>query len=88
VKVLVICRPNPEADPKAMFERIAAEAETLEKWRSEGALLEAYSPGGPGAILILDTPGVDEAEALVSGLPLCQAGLIRTEVIGLHPLKY
>jgi hypothetical protein len=71
-----------------MSPHIAEEAETLDEWRSQGVLVEAYSPGGPGAILVLEAPGVSEAASLVDGLTLCQAGLIQTEVLGLYPLEY
>lgn len=88
MKVLAICRPLAETDAQALSPHIAAEAETLEEWRNRGALLGAYSPSGPGAILVLETPGVSEAGSLVDGLPLCRAGLIQAEIMGLHPLEY
>jgi hypothetical protein len=88
MKVLAICRPLAKTDAQALSPHIAEEAETLEEWRSRGALVEAFSPGGPGAILVLEASGVPEAESLVDGLPLCQAGLIQAEVIGLYPLEY
>jgi hypothetical protein len=88
VRVLAICRPRAESDPGAMSPHIVEEADTLEEWRSRGVLVEAYSPGAPGAILVLEASGVSEAASLVDGLPLRQAGLIQTEVIGLYPLEY
>jgi uncharacterized protein GlcG (DUF336 family) len=88
VKALVICRPSEGTDPKAVFGHIAEEARALEDWRDNGTLVEAYSPGGPGAILILEVQDVSEAEVSVAVLPLRKAGLIQTEVIGLHPLQY
>jgi hypothetical protein len=51
---------------------------------AQGWLVEAYSLGGPGAVLIFD-----DAQAPIDGapaaLPLVQAGLIDTEIINLHP---
>jgi hypothetical protein len=88
MKVLAVCRPLPGTDPKAMVQHFATEAQALEEWRSQGSLVEAYSPGRPGAILFLEVPTVAEAESLVAGLPLSRAGLIHTEVIGLYPLEY
>jgi hypothetical protein len=88
VKVLAICRLRAETDPRAMSPHIAEEAQTLKQWRSRGVLVEAYSPGAPGAVLVLEAPGVSEAASLVNRLPLCQVGLIQTEVIGLYPLEY
>jgi hypothetical protein len=53
-----------------------------------GILLEAYSPGGPGAILILEVSDLGKAQSLLARLPLCEAGLIETELICLRPLQY
>jgi hypothetical protein len=71
-----------------MASHIRGEAEVLKGWRDTGTLLEAYSPGGPGAVLVLDLPDVEHAGNLLKTLPLCQAGLIQPELIGLHPLAY
>jgi hypothetical protein len=46
------------------------------------------SPGGPGAVLILDLPDQVAAERITSEFPLVAAGLITTEVIPLHPLDF
>jgi hypothetical protein len=88
VRVLVICRPRVDVDEAAIVGHISEEAAALEEWRCQGILEQAYSPGVPGAILILEVSGASEAETLTAGLPLCQAGLIQTEVIALHPLQY
>lgn len=88
MKVLAICRPRPGIDTSDLIEHIAEEAKTLEGWRDTGILLEAYSPGGPGAVLIVEASDVETAQSFLGGLPLCEAGLIETELIGLHPLQY
>ena len=88
MKVLAICRLRPGANPAAMRAHIHDEAKMLETWRDAGTLVDAYSPGGPGALLVLELPGVEHAETLLATLPLCEAGLIETEVFGLHPLEY
>ena len=56
----------------------------LRSLKAAGTLLEAYSPGGPGAVLIFDgrRPAI---EAAVASLPLMHAGLIDAELIELHP---
>ncbi len=57
----------------------------LRQLKAEGTLVEAYSPGGPGAVLIFE--GDREAvEAVVSVLPLVMAKLVDTEIIDLQPL--
>jgi hypothetical protein len=68
-----------------MATHLRDEAKTLEQWRDAGNLLQAYSPGGLGAVLILELPSLQEAQSHVSQLPLCVAGLIETELIGLYP---
>ena len=51
--------------------------------RDEGLLREAWSPGGPGAILVFDGER-DDIEAGLASLPLIKSGLIDTELIELH----
>ena len=57
----------------------------LRQLRAEGTLAEAYSPGGPGAVLIFDA-GKEAIEGVVSALPLVIAKLNDTEIIELRPL--
>jgi hypothetical protein len=52
--------------------------------RAAGQLQEAFSPGGSGAVLILDSPNTDAARRITETLPLYRAGLIETEIIELH----
>jgi muconolactone delta-isomerase len=60
------------------------EAEALRRLKSEGFLVEAWSPGRPGAVLIIEAPSQSEAEGIVAQLPLAAAGLIE---IALTPLQ-
>jgi hypothetical protein len=87
LKVLAICRTTPGTGPRDILAHLEEEAKVLETWRGAGTLLEAYSPGGPGAVLVLELPDMAQAQALVDTLPLCEAGLIEAELIGLHPLR-
>ena len=50
----------------------------------DGVVREMYSPGRPGAVLVLEANTKTEAESAVTGLPLAAAGLIDFEVIELH----
>jgi hypothetical protein len=85
VKILVICRPRAEVDPgRAIALHAAEEMAALKRLHGDGSLIEAYSPGGPGAVLIFDDAHRPIGEALAS-LPLVQHGLIDTEIINLHP---
>jgi hypothetical protein len=62
----------------------AAEMAVLKRLQGNGSLVEAYSPGGPGAVLIFDDANGPIGEALAA-LPLVRRGLIDTEIITLHP---
>jgi hypothetical protein len=88
MKVLAICRPRPDTEFSEIVKHLPEEAKALEGWRDEGILLEAYSPGGPGAVLILDVMDAESATSLLSALPLRIAGLIEIETISLYPLEY
>lgn len=85
MKILVICRPRPDVTPAEMSPHIPEETATLRQLRAAGQLHEAFSPGGPGAVLILDSPNIDAAREITETFPLSQAGLIESELIGLHP---
>jgi hypothetical protein len=53
MKVLVICRPRAGVAPAEIAAHAAAEMAALGQLKADGVLLEAYSPGGPGAVLIM-----------------------------------
>jgi hypothetical protein len=63
------------------------EAAALSSLRRSGVLVEAYSPGGPGAVLVLEAANADGARGVADGLPLRRAGLIDIEAFELHPLN-
>ena len=86
MKLLVICRPAPNGDQSLFGQLIADEFAALRGMKESGTLSHAYSPGKPGAVLILDVPNPAAATSLIADLPLAAAGLITTEIIPLHPL--
>jgi hypothetical protein len=86
VLILVVCRPAESGD-RAEFRRLVpAETAALRELKGSGVLSGAWSPGRPGAVLMLDVPGEAEAAQICAGLPLVRAGLITTEIIPLHPM--
>ncbi len=85
---LVICRRAPDADTDAFARLAVSERAVLRKLHGDGTLTGAWSPGGPGAVLILDLPDQVAVERITSELPLAAAGLITTEVIPLRPLDF
>jgi hypothetical protein len=84
VRFLVFCRAKPGVTREQIAPHGPEEMAALHSLRAAGGLLEAYSPGGPGAVLIFEggRPSVDEA---IASLPLIQAELIEAEVTELHP---
>jgi hypothetical protein len=86
VQFLVICRPAPGGDPEEFKRLVPFETEALREMKADGILTGAWSPGHPGAVLMLEGAGEDEAADLVADLPLLQADLITAEIIPLHPI--
>lgn len=87
MKLLAIGRPREGADIRAIASHAQAEMSTLWRLYRDGAVREMYSPGQPGAVLVLETAARREAEAALAGLPLVAAGLIVFELIELHPFS-
>ncbi|MGO9220848.1 MAG: hypothetical protein ACLP5E_24280 [Streptosporangiaceae bacterium] len=85
MKTLVICRPRPGVTVTDIAAHRAAEMAALRQLKAEGTLAEAYSPGGPGEVLIFEVDK-ETAEGVVSALPLVIAKLIGTGIIALQPL--
>ena len=88
MRVLAICRPAPGATPEQIAQHVREEGQRLEQLRAAGTLLDAYSPGSPGAVLVLEAADLEEARSFVGDLPLAAAGLIDAELIGLYALPY
>lgn len=85
MKLLVLCRPRDGVDLHTdIAPRAPEEMQALRSLRDSGLLAEAYSPGGPGAVLIFDASR-EEVDSALQTLPLLREGLIETEVIELHP---
>jgi hypothetical protein len=83
---LVICRPVPAADETLFGRTLAEEIAAMRSLKAAGALSQAWSPGRPGAVLMLEAADLTAASSLAAGLPLAAAGLITTEIIPLHPV--
>ena len=86
MRFLVICRPAEGGDQDEFRRLVPAETAELRKLKANGTLTGAWSPGRPGAVLILDVADEAGAARLVAQFPLVQAGLISTEIIPLHPI--
>ena len=86
MRFLVICRPAAAGDPDEFKRLVPAETAALRDLKANGALAGAWSPGRPGAVLMLEVPEEAEAARLTAALPLVQAALITIEIIPLHPI--
>ncbi len=86
MQFLVICRPAEGGDPEEFKRLVPFETEVLRELKADGTLVDAWSPGRPGAVLVLETADADQAARIVAELPLAEVGLITTEIIPLHPL--
>ena len=51
----------------------------------EGLVREIYSPGGPGAVLIVEASSRDSARSALGELPLLADKVMSLELIELHP---
>ena len=86
MRVLVICRDIPGGDQDEFRRLVPEETAALRELKAKGLLLEAWSPGHPGAVLLFDVADEAAAASLVAAFPLVQAGLITTEIVPLHPI--
>ena len=86
MQFLVICRPAEGGDPEDFKRLVPFETEVLRDLKAEGALVDAWSPGRPGAVLVIESADADQAARIVAELPLLQADLIATEIIPLYPI--
>jgi len=64
-----------------------AESELRALWElyRDGAVREMYSPGSPGAVLIVESDSVVTAQRVLAQLPLIANEIMTLELIELHP---
>jgi muconolactone delta-isomerase len=86
LQFLVICRPAEAADQDEFRRLVPSETAVLRGLKASGTLTAAWSPGRPGAVLMLDVADEAEAARHTAAFPLVQAGQITTEIIPLHPI--
>lgn len=80
MKFLVICRPREDVKMDRFAALLSDEVEALRQLKARGVIREAWSPGRPGAILIVEANSESEVEGVVNRLPLATAGLIDIEL--------
>jgi hypothetical protein len=85
MKTLAVCRVADGVDPGTeIAPRAGEELAALHVHHERGALLEAYSPGRRGAILLFAGDKQAAAQAL-NELPLYRTHLLEVELIELKP---
>jgi muconolactone delta-isomerase len=87
VKVLAICSPSAGADMSRFARLLPEEGRALRELKASGTVLEAWSPGRPGAILILSADDISQAEDMMRHLPLAKAGLLTFELTPLSDIR-
>jgi hypothetical protein len=88
VKLLAIMRPREGVDVRTGVARYAEE-ELRALWRlyRDGWVREMYSPGGPGALLVIEASSVEAAHRQLSTLPLIANEIVAHELIELRPFS-
>src|SRR5260370_17685798 len=84
MKIVFIGGPRAGATGANIAAHAPAEMTGLARLRSDGILAGAYSPGGPGAVLIFEASR-DTVDNPVASLPLAGAQLIDTKSFELYP---
>lgn len=86
MKLLAIARPRQDVDVRREVARHARdELRSLWQLYRDGVVREAYSPGGPGAVLILEAPSPPDAASALGELPLVAGNVMEFEIIELLP---
>ena len=86
MQFLVICRPAAGGDPDEFSRLVPFETEALREQKQRGTLTGAWTPGHPGAVLLLEAADAAAAAGILAEFPLVEAALITTEIIPLHPI--
>ena len=86
MKILAVLRPGDGGDVRAAIAaRAQEEVRVLWNQYREGLVREMYSPGGPGAVLIVEAGSRDSAQSALGELPLLTDNVMTLELIELHP---
>jgi hypothetical protein len=85
---MAILRVPDTADVRAALTRhVREELNALWQLYCDGVVREMYSPGGPGAVLILECESLHAATELLLALPLVASRTVTVELIELRPFR-
>jgi hypothetical protein len=86
VKFLAIMRPREGLDVRSeVASHARAELRALWELYARGLVREMYSPGVPGAVLVLEASSTEEASRMLAELPLLAGGIMSLELTELRP---
>ena len=86
MKILALEKELPNVIAKESQPLLKEEARRVWELHQAGALREIYfNSNQHTAVIVLECPNVEEAQGLLSTLPLVKAGLVEFEVIPLVP---
>jgi hypothetical protein len=86
MKILAMEKESPEADPEQFQMHLAAEAARVWELVQSAVIRETYfRQDRAEAILIMECANAEEANRVLTSLPLVKAGLIHFDVIPLIP---
>ncbi len=78
-------RPRDGVDAhRAIAPHAESELRALWELYRGGTVREMYSPGSPGAVLVLEADSVDAAQQVLAQLPLVANEIMTLELIGLQ----
>jgi hypothetical protein len=88
VKILAVLTPVDGIDARsAVMQHAREEMRALWDLYRAGVVREMYSPGGPGAILVLEADSREAAAKHLADLPLLAGDIMSLELIELHPFN-
>ncbi len=86
MKVLALIRPAAGAARGEISANAEEELRALWGLYRDGSVREMYSPGGLGAVLILEGDAIESVAAALRR-PLLENGIMRLELIELQPFR-
>jgi hypothetical protein len=88
MKILATLRSPDGIDPRdAVIKHAHEELQALWDMYRTGLVREMYSPGGLGAILVLEAQSLDDAAKRLADLPLLRNQIMRLELTELQPFS-
>ncbi|MBD5635710.1 MAG: hypothetical protein IAI49_14660 [Candidatus Eremiobacteraeota bacterium] len=89
MQFIAITRRLTDRFSDAQFaEHLPAEGERARELYAEGTFRALYSRGDvPGAVILIEASGPDEATRIVETLPFAQHGLMEYEIVTLKPYR-